>query len=209
MLLVTAASMAQLPDTTILAVRAPETFQAEFNTSKGSFIIEAYRNWSPLGVDRLYQLIKTGFYDNTLLFRVEPKYVIQFGLNDNVNLNKFWGARKIADEPLQTQNLAGVISYARGGQNDRTTQLFINTVDNPKLDTIITAGLKGFTPVAKIISGMEVIRLFNDEHGRKALMAQDSLRRFGNAVFEQQYPRLDRILTARILAGGSPAKAGK
>ena len=41
--------------------KAPEYFKARFETTQGNFDIEAKREWSPNGVDRLYQLIKHEF----------------------------------------------------------------------------------------------------------------------------------------------------
>ena len=192
-------SQSQAPDNSILKIKAPETFKARFKTSKGEFIIEAYRKWSPLGVDRLYQLIKTGFYDNTLLFRVEHNFVSQFGISDNEQVNRFWDFKKIADEPAKYKNLKGVISFARGGPNTRTTQVFINMVDNPKNDTAFRAGVKGFTPIAKVIKGMEVVGLFNDRYGRSTVPQQDSIYKYGNRYFEKRFPGLDKILSALII----------
>jgi peptidyl-prolyl cis-trans isomerase A (cyclophilin A) len=193
---------AQTPNISTLLIKAPETFRAEFKTSKGDFIIEAYRKWSPQGVDRLYQLIKTGFYNNTLLFRVEPDYVVQFGVSNSNELNRFWDTKKLPDEPLQCKNLKGVISYARDGKNDRATQLFINMGNNPKLDTINVKGVKGFTPVAKVIKGMGVVRALNDRYRKKPATIQDSLYKYGNRYFEELFPGLDRIITARIIGNG-------
>ena len=192
-------SIAQAPEISILQLKAPETFRASFKTNKGEFIIEAYRKWSPQGVDRLYQLIKTGFYNNTLLFRVEQNYVIQFGINNSEKINRFWDPQKLSDEPPKYKNLKGIISYARGGRNDRATQLFINAIDNLKLDTMLRAGVKGFTPIAKVIKGMKVITLFNGRYGRKPVMVQDSLYKYGNRYFEEHFPGLDKIITARII----------
>jgi len=194
-----AIAQSQAPDISVLKIKAPETFRARFKTSKGEFTIEAYRKWSPLGVDRLYQLIKTGFYDNTLLFRVERNFVSQFGISDNEQVNRFWDPKKIADEPQKNKNLKGVISFARGGPNTRTTQVFINMVDNPKNDTAMRAGVKGFTPIAKVIKGMEVVALFNDRYGRSTVPQQDSVYKYGNRYFEKRFPGLDKIISAHII----------
>ena len=40
---------------------APAYFKARFETTQGNFDIEAKRQWSPKGIDRLYQLIKNEF----------------------------------------------------------------------------------------------------------------------------------------------------
>lgn len=192
-------SFAQVPNVSILKIKAPEIFRASFKTTKGEFVIEAYRKWSPQGVDRLYQLIKTGFYHNTLLFRVEPAFVVQFGINNSEKVNRFWDPKKLQDELPMEKNGKGIISYARGGQNDRATQIFINMVNNVKLDTMTKGGLKGFTPIAKIIRGMQVLTVLNARYERKPVTVQDSAYKYGNRYFEKHFPGLDRIISARII----------
>jgi peptidyl-prolyl cis-trans isomerase A (cyclophilin A) len=190
---------AQAPDISILKQKAPETFKALFKTTKGDFVIEAYRKWSPLGVDRLYQLISSGFYNRCLLFRVEPGFVVQFGISASRAANLFWDPKKLPDEPIRYSNKKTVISFARGGKNDRATQIFINLADNPKLDTEIRNNTKGYTPIARVISGMEVIAKFNARYGRKPATIQDSLYKYGNFYFEEEFPGLDRINSAAII----------
>jgi peptidyl-prolyl cis-trans isomerase A (cyclophilin A) len=190
---------AQAPDPAILQVKAPEIFKALFKTNKGEFVIEANRKWSPLGVDRLYQLIKTGFFTNALFFRVEQNFVVQFGISASYPANRFWDPRKLPDEPAIYRNIKGMISFARGGSNNRATQLFVNMADNPKLDTTTRGGVKGYTPVAKVIKGMEALALLNQQYGKKPAAVQDSLYKYGNGYFEKQFPGLDKILSATVI----------
>jgi len=192
-------SFAQAPDPAVLKLKSPETFKALFKTTKGDFVIEAYRKWSPYGVDRLYQLIKTGFFTNALLFRVEPDYVVQFGVSANYAANRFWDPLKLIDEPAILKNTKGTISFARGGRNNRATQIFINMVNNPKLDTTVRGGVKGYTPIARVIKGMEKIALLNHRYGKKPAAIQDSLYKYGNSYFDRQFPGLDKILSATIV----------
>jgi cyclophilin family peptidyl-prolyl cis-trans isomerase len=187
-----------VPDTSILHLNAPDTFQAVFVTTKGEITIEAYRDWSPQGVDRLYQLIKSGFYTNNCIFRVQPEYVVQFGISDNSKANFFWDKRPVADEPVKSSNLKGVISYARDGANTRTAQLFINKKDNFKLDTVNYNGLRGFTPVARIIGGFNVVEAFYSKYGFEPANHQDSVMVQGNAYWERKFPGLDYIKEVRI-----------
>jgi cyclophilin family peptidyl-prolyl cis-trans isomerase len=187
-----------LPDTSILRLTAPDTFQAVVITTRGEFTIEAYREWSPAGVDRLYQLIKSGFYNNNCFFRVQPEYVVQFGISDNREANYFWDKRPIPDEPVVGHNLKGVISYARDGQNSRTAQLFINKKDNFKLDTVNYNGLRGFPPIARVISGFEVIESFNGQYGFEPANYQDTVMVKGNAYWEEKFPGLDYIIGLRL-----------
>ena len=188
-----------VPDTSILQLKAPDTFQAVFATTKGEITIEAYREWSPQGVDRLYQLITSGFYTDNCIFRVQPEFVVQFGISDNPEANHFWDKRPVADEPVKSGNLKGVISYARDGANTRTAQLFINMKDNLKLDTVNYNGLRGFPPIARIISGFEVVEAFNSKYGFEPANHQDSVMVQGNAYWEKKFPGMDYIIDAQIL----------
>lgn len=188
-----------IPDTSILLLNAPDTFQVVFVTTKGEITVEAYRNWSPLGVDRLYQLIKSGFYTNNCIFRVQPEYVVQFGISNSPEANHFWDKRPVADEPVMHSNLKGVISYARDGAKTRTAQLFINMKDNFKLDTVNYNDLRGFPPIARVISGFEVVEAFNSKYGFEPANHQDSVMVQGNAYWEKKFPGMDYIIKAQIL----------
>ena len=53
-----------------LKEQAPPVYKVEFDTSKGSFVVEVHRDWAPNGADRFYNLVKNGFYDDTRFFRV-------------------------------------------------------------------------------------------------------------------------------------------
>ena len=68
-----------LLDTTRSVERAPENFRVRFETSRGPFVMQINRAWSPFGVDRFYYLVRRGFYDDTRFFRVIPGYIAQFG----------------------------------------------------------------------------------------------------------------------------------
>ncbi len=190
---------AQAPDMSVLMLKAPETYRAIFKTTKGEIIIEANRSWGPMGVDRLYQLIASGFFSNAIFFRVEKNYVIQFGVSGSYADNRFWDPKKLRDEPIKQRNTKGTISFARAGANNRATQLFINMTDNSKLDTAMRNGVKGFVPIAKVIKGMEILMQLNDRYGKKPAAIQDSLYKYGNVYFDKQFPGLDKILYASII----------
>jgi peptidyl-prolyl cis-trans isomerase A (cyclophilin A) len=185
-------------DSTILKLKAPETFKIKVVTTKGTFIIEAHRSWSPEGVDRLYQLVRTGFYNDNSIFRVQTGYVVQFGISDNKTTNDFWDKHPIPDEPVKTVNLRGTISYARDGAVTRTAQLFINLKDNFKLDTVNFNGLRGFPPIARIIDGFEVVESFYAGYGFEPANHQDSIMLYGNSYVKRHFPEVDYILSAEI-----------
>ncbi len=177
-------------------VKAPDIFRAVFTTTKGDFTIEVYRKWSPLGADRLYQLLKSRFFDQNCIFRVQKDYVVQFGIGDNREVNKFWENHPLKDEPVLTLNEKGTISFARDGAESRTAQLFINMKDNLKLDTVNYNGLRGFPPVGRVISGFETVEQFYGGYGFEPANFQDSAMVQGNAFWMRKFAGLDYILKA-------------
>ena len=62
-------------------------------------MLEVIRDWSPLGVDRFYQLIQDNYYDCGAFFRVVPDFVVQFGIASEPSETKKWDV-KIPDDPV-------------------------------------------------------------------------------------------------------------
>ena len=160
--------------------QAPEVFQVEIETTigdtkdQGRIILEVTRAWAPLGVDRFYELIQDGFYDDAAFFRVVPGFVLQFGIASTPEANEKW-ATPIPDDPVTQSNLQGTITYATAGANTRTTQLFINYVDNTQLDA------QGFAPFGKVIAGLDVAEaVFNPTPGNSGGVDQGLYRTLGN-----------------------------
>jgi cyclophilin family peptidyl-prolyl cis-trans isomerase len=118
------------PGSAAMKRRAPDVFRVRFETSRGVFVVETYRDWSPLGVDRFYNLARHGYFDRNRFFRVIPRWVAQFGLHGKPHVLARWVEATIPDEPVKHPNEKGTIAFATAGPNTRTTQLFINLVDN-------------------------------------------------------------------------------
>ena len=134
---------------TALTEQAPDNFRVKFETSKGDFVLEIHREWSPLGVDRFYNLVVNDYFNDVRFFRTVPNFVVQFGIHGDPAVSKVWKEATIKDEPVKSSNAKGYITYAKGGPDSRTTQLFINLQDNLGLDG------KGFSPFGKVVEGME------------------------------------------------------
>ena len=79
-----------------LKEQAPPVYKVEFDTSKGSFVVEVHRDWAPNGADRFYNLVKNGFYDNTRFFRVLEGFMAQFGVNGDPKVSAVW--REVAHQ---------------------------------------------------------------------------------------------------------------
>ena len=182
-----------------IKIQAPDEFSAVFETTEGAFEIYAKRAWSPEGVDRLYALIKKDFYTDISVFRVVPKFVAQFGIHNNPDLHKVWQQYGIPDEPVLEKNKVKTIAFARGGIRTRTTQIFINLKDNPRLDKLSYSGVTGFPVVAKVTKGFENVLKFYNKYGDNLGRKQDSIQKFGNAFIRENYPEIAFIKKAYIL----------
>lgn len=169
---------------------APNHYQARFDTSKGPFVIEVKREWAPIGADRFYQLVKSGFYDEARFFRVAPGFVIQWGIARDPILNSQWKEKVIPDDPVKEGNLAGWVSFASSGPNTRTTQVFVNLANNLQLDSM------GFSAFGHITEGLDVIARIYTGYGEQPV--QSLIETQGNAYLKQNFPNLDYIKTARI-----------
>jgi len=184
-----------------LALVGPDSFQVAFETTRGRFLVTAHRDWSPLGVDRLYHLIKLGYYDGTRLFRVVPGFVVQWGISGDSSLSAVWLDRRIPDEPVRQGNLRGRVSYARGGPHTRSVQLFINMADNVRLDTTNTVG---FPAIGEVVEGMAVVdSMFAGYSCRRGAVgtcpSQDSLRLRGESYAQRVHPLLDQVKRASVV----------
>jgi len=177
--------------------QAPATFKAKFTTTKGDFVVEVRRSWSPLGADRFYNLVKNHFYDGAAFFRVLPGFMAQFGLSANPEISRVWASANIKDDPVTQSNLEGYLTFATAGPNTRTTQVFINYGSNQSLDS------QGFAPFGKVVEGMNVVRKFYSGYGEGAPGGkgpdQSRLTNEGKAYLDKSFPRLDSIKTAVVV----------
>lgn len=172
---------------------APESFRVKFTTTKGDFVVAVHRDWAPLGADRFRELVEAGFYDGCKFFRAIEGFMVQFGINGDPAVSAQWRDKRIPDDPVKQSNTRGKITFAMAGPNSRTTQLFINYVNNSRLDA------DGFAPFGEVVEGMDVVDSLNKEYGEEPSQFQAEIQAQGNAFLEQRYPRLDAILTARIV----------
>ena len=182
----------KLTDPAKLTAKAPETFKARFETTKGAIVIEVHREWSPHGADRFYNLVKNGYYDGVKFFRVVPNFVVQWGIHGDPAIATKWLKATIPDDPVKQSNTRGFVTYAMGGPNSRSVQLFINLADNARLDST------GFAPFGQVTDGMDVVDKLNGEYGDGLGQLQGRIAAEGNAFLEKIYPNLDAIKKATI-----------
>ncbi len=179
---------------------APDLFQAKFETSKGDFVIEVHRDWSPNGADRFYNLVRNGYYDGVRFFRVLDGFVAQFGISGDPEVSAIWRQRAIPDDSARASNTRGYVTYAMAGTDTRTTQVFINYGDNSRLDG------RGFAPFGLVVEGMDVVDGFYSEYGESAPSGrgpnQARIQAEGNGYLETEFPLLDHVKRAYVVVDG-------
>jgi peptidyl-prolyl cis-trans isomerase A (cyclophilin A) len=192
LLLAQAADMSKLKDPSALKEQAPASYKAAFDTSAGKFVVEVHREWAPKGADRFYNLVKNGFFDECRFFRVLPGFMVQFGINGDPDVQSHWrgAAANLTDDPVKQSNKKGYITFATGGPNTRTTQVFINYKDNAFLDS------QGFSPFGEVTTGMDIVEKINADSGEKP--NQGSIQQNGNTYLKASFPKLDYIKKATI-----------
>lgn len=181
---------------------APDSFDVEMVTTKGTMVVRVLRGWSPHGADRFHALVRSRYYDDVAFHRTIRNFVAQFGIHGDTAVARAWTGKNVPDDTVRAPNKRGTLAFARGGRNTRSTQLFFNLVDNtPRLDTLNGFG---FPPIGRIVQGLEVLDSLNWEYsgtrGGQTFPgpSQDSLRRQGNEYLRRKFPRLDYIVRARV-----------
>lgn len=173
-----------------LTEKSPDTYDVQFTTTKGDFVVRVTRSWAPLGSDRFYNLVRHGYFTGAAFFRVVPGFIIQFGLSADPGVNSAWRSARIKDDPVTQSNKPGYLTFATAGPHTRTTQLFINFGNNAFLDG------QGFAPFGQVTSGMDVVQKLHSGYGEKP--DQGAITTQGKAYLEKNFPNLDTIKSAAI-----------
>ncbi len=187
------------PDHAIWSEPAPEVFQTRIETTKGEFVVEVHRDWAPRGADRFYNLVRTGFFDDSRFYRVRAGFIVQFGLPGDPDVIAPWVDRAMPDDPVVQSNTRGTIAYAMTGPDTRTTQLYISLADNSRLNE------QGFAPIGRIVEGMEdvVDNLYAgyDESAGGGMRGgqQGKIIADGNRHLDAEFPDLDQLIRATVV----------
>jgi peptidyl-prolyl cis-trans isomerase A (cyclophilin A) len=186
-----------------LNATAPAMFRAKLTTTKGDIVIEVTRAWAPRGADRFYNLVRSGFFSDIAFFRVLPGFMAQFGISGRPEVARVWQNANIQDDPVKQSNARGKVTFATAGPNTRSTQFFINFGNNAQLDG------QGFSPFGEVVEGMATVvdKIYS---GYGETPDQGRIQSQGNTYLKANYPMLDRIISAAIVAmppAAAPAAA--
>jgi peptidyl-prolyl cis-trans isomerase A (cyclophilin A) len=169
----------------------PDTFRVAFETTKGRFVVEAYRDWAPLGVKRFYELASMGAFDDNAFYRVIPNFVAQFGTPGDPKLTAKLDSVTIPDEPLVKKNERGTVSFAHTGPGTRSHTIFINRRYAEHLDTT------GFVPIGRVVEGMAVVDSLEWPYRERP--DHHLIATLGKRYLEVNFPKADYIRTASII----------
>ena len=140
------------------------------------------------------ELVDANFFDGCRFFRVIPGFVAQFGIHGKPSVSALWRDKTIPDDNVTQSNVAYMVSFATSGKDSRTTQMFINLVDNEQLDPM------GFAPFAKITSGFDYVDEIYSENGEKP--HQGYIQQDGNKYLKKNFPKLSYVVSAAKRGSG-------
>ena len=107
---------------------------AKIETTKGTIVVELYKDKAPKTVENFVTLVKKGFYDGIIFHRVIPGFMVQTG--DPTGTGRGGPGYQFADEfgPGLAHTGPGMLSMANAGPNTNGSQFFITLAATPWLD---------------------------------------------------------------------------
>ena len=126
----------------------PYNQQIEISTSKGKIIIELHVNQAPVSVSNFLKLIEQNYYNNKVIHRTVPNFVVQ----DGCPRGDGWGGPDyvICSEFAMDYFTEGTLGMASAGKDTESSQWFITNSPTPHLDG-------KYTNFGQVVKGMEVV----------------------------------------------------
>jgi cyclophilin family peptidyl-prolyl cis-trans isomerase len=143
-----------------LAATAQESPSLEprvrFQTTVGDFVIEVDTLRAPLTSANFLSYVREGFYDQTIIHRVVPNFVVQGG-GFGADLSAKTGHGPIPNESGNgLYNSRGTVGMARGDTpHSATSQFYVNLNDNAGLNPLPSRW--GYAVFGRVVEGMGVI----------------------------------------------------
>jgi peptidyl-prolyl cis-trans isomerase B (cyclophilin B) len=114
----------------------------------GQFDLALIGAEAPMSALRFVRLAESGYYNGLTFHRVVPNFVIQGG---SPGASEYIGdAAFLRDEIGQWPHVRGAVGISTRGRDTGDAQIFIDLVDNPRLD-------HEYTVFAHVLNGMDVV----------------------------------------------------
>lgn len=121
------------------------------------------------------------------------KIKVQYGIAADPAETAKWDST-IPDDPVLKSNSQWTVTYATAGPDTRTTQLFINYVDNAQLDD------QGFAPFAVVTSGFDTaLAIVNPTPDSSNGINQMGYTKGGNDWLLGKYPNTTLISKVELI----------
>lgn len=184
--------------TAALAQADPDQTRVHCDSTAGDFVIALDRTLSPLGVDRFLELVADNFFDDMLLYRVIPGFLVQFGVAATPSVQAKWQNARFPDEPNKVPFRHGTVSFAGNGKDSRTCHIFValqpngNNLGKAMHETTI-GHVEDMSAWERVATNFANAAYGDTGSLQGALVAQ------GNSA-AARYTKLDRIRTCKVLA---------
>ena len=176
-----------------------DAFLVTLNTTAGSLTVRVRPDWAPEGAARFREMVETGYLDDVTIFRVEPEFVVQFGLSGDPAKSADFRDRPIPDEPVLVNNTRGTMTFAKSNAPDSaSSQVFISLDDNEFLND-------KFSPFAEVVEGLDEFEA-NVFTGYVPLPPDQMRIMQEGEAYLQEFPKLTRITSARVAAPAGPRR---
>jgi cyclophilin family peptidyl-prolyl cis-trans isomerase len=114
----------------------------------GTFEIALFGGEAPASVIRFAKLAESGYYNGLTFHRVVPNFVVQGG---SPGANEYVGdAMFMRDEVGLWPHVRGAVGVSTRGRDTGDAQIFVDLVDNPRLD-------HDYTVFGQVLNGMDVV----------------------------------------------------
>jgi cyclophilin family peptidyl-prolyl cis-trans isomerase/HEAT repeat protein len=114
----------------------------------GTFELALFTAHAPAAVLRFAHLAEAGYYNGLTFHRVVPNFVIQGG---SPGATEFIGdASFMRDEVGRWPHVRGAVGISTRGRDTGDAQIFVDLVDNPRLD-------HDYTVFAQVLNGIEIV----------------------------------------------------
>lgn len=122
--------------------------------SGDTILVALLADEAPATVSRIAWLARAGWYDGRTFHRVVPNFVIQGG---SPGANEYAGdSLYLRDEVYPRTHARGTLGISTRGRDTGDAQLFVNLVDNPRLDfgyTVFGVVEEGMDAVDRVLEG--------------------------------------------------------
>lgn len=113
----------------------------------GRFVLRLRADQAPATATRFVTLARARYYDGLTFHRVVPNFVIQGG---SPGANEYVGDGPYMRDEVGLPHVRGAVGISTRGRDTGDAQMFVDLVDNPRLDYT-------YTVFAEVVDGMDVV----------------------------------------------------